>query len=68
MGANPQGDHNDCPEITIDWTLRANVRAQLRVLIKHILRKHGYPSDKQEKAMQTVLKQAEVLSAERAVA
>ncbi|MER3545183.1 MAG: type I restriction endonuclease subunit R [Chloroflexota bacterium] len=47
---------------TIDWTLRENVRAQLRVLVKRILRKHGYPPDKQEKATQTVLEQAEVLS------
>jgi type I restriction enzyme R subunit len=50
--------------VTIDWTLRENVRAQLRVLVKRILRKYGYPPDKQEKATQTVLKQAEELSAE----
>ncbi|MCS7337041.1 MAG: DUF3387 domain-containing protein, partial [Verrucomicrobiae bacterium] len=50
--------------VTIDWTLRENVRAQLRVLVKRILRKHGYPPDKQEKATQTVLEQAEVLCAE----
>ena len=37
-------------------------RAQLRVLVKRILRKHGYPPDKQEKATRTVLEQAEVLS------
>jgi type I restriction enzyme R subunit len=43
--------------VTIDWTLRENVRAQLRVLVKRILHKHGYPPDKQEKA-QTVLEQA----------
>ena len=49
--------------VTIDWTLRENVRAQLRVLVKRILRKHGYPPDKQEKATQTVLEQAELLSA-----
>jgi type I restriction enzyme, R subunit len=49
--------------VTIDWTLRENVRAQLRVLVKRILRKHGYPPDKQEKATQTVLEQAAVLSA-----
>jgi type I restriction enzyme R subunit len=55
-------------KVTIDWTLRENVRAQLRVLVKRILRKHGYPPDKQEKATQTVLEQAEVLSAEWAVA
>ncbi len=54
--------------VTIDWTLRENVRAQLRVLVKRILRKHGYPPDKQEKATQTVLEQAEVLSADWAVA
>ncbi len=54
--------------VTIDWTLRENVRAQLRVLVKRILRKHGYPPDKQEKATQTVLEQAEVLSQEWATA
>jgi type I restriction enzyme, R subunit len=48
--------------VTIDWTLRDNVRAQLRVIVKRILRKYGYPPDKQEKATQTVLEQAEVLS------
>ena len=48
--------------VTIDWTLRENVRAQLRVLVRRILRKHGYPPDKQEKATQTVLEQAEALS------
>jgi type I restriction enzyme R subunit len=50
--------------VTIDWTVRENVRAQLRVLVKRILRKHGYPPDKQEKATQTVLEQAAVLSQE----
>ena len=48
--------------VRIDWTLRANVRAKLRVLVKRVLRKHGYPPDKQEKATRTVLEQAEVLS------
>ncbi len=48
--------------VTIDWTLRQNVRAQIRVIVKRILRKYGYPPDKQEKATQTVLEQAEVLS------
>jgi len=48
--------------VKIDWTVRENVRAQLRVLVKRILRKYGYPPDKQEKATQTVLEQAEVLS------
>ena len=54
--------------VTIDWTLRENVRAQLRVLVKRILRKYGYPPDKQEKATQTVLEQAALLSAEWATA
>jgi type I restriction enzyme, R subunit len=48
--------------VTIDWTLRENVRAQMRVLVRRILRKYGYPPDKQEKATQTVLQQAELLS------
>ncbi|HEX3723218.1 MAG TPA: DUF3387 domain-containing protein, partial [Nitrolancea sp.] len=48
--------------VTIDWTLRENVRAQLRVYVKRILRKYGYPPDKQEQATQTVLEQAALLS------
>ena len=48
--------------LTIDWTLRENVRAKLRVLVKRVLRKYGYPPDKQESATRTVLEQAEVLS------
>ena len=48
--------------VKIDWTVREDVRAQLRVYVKHILRQHGYPPDKQEKATLTVLEQAEVLS------
>jgi type I restriction enzyme R subunit len=48
--------------VTIDWTVRDNVRAHLRVLVKRILRKYGYPPDMQEKATQTVLEQAELLS------
>ncbi|HUZ97680.1 MAG TPA: type I restriction endonuclease subunit R [Edaphobacter sp.] len=53
---------------TIDWTVRENVRANLRVLVKRILRKYGYPPDKQEKATDTVLEQAETLSADWAFA
>ncbi|MDE2638398.1 MAG: type I restriction endonuclease subunit R [Chloroflexota bacterium] len=48
--------------VTIDWTLRENVRANLRRLVKRILRKYGYPPDKQDSATKTVLKQAETLS------
>jgi len=50
--------------VAIDWTVRENVRARLRVIVKRILRKHGYPPDKQEKATEIVLQQAEVLSAQ----
>jgi type I restriction enzyme R subunit len=50
--------------VTIDWTIRENVRAQLRVLVKRILRKYGYPPDRQEKATRTVLEQAAALSEE----
>ena len=48
--------------VTIDWTLRENLRAQMRVLVRRILRRYGYPPDKQEKATQTVLEQAALLS------
>ena len=48
--------------VSIDWTVRENVRARLRVLVKRILRKHGYPPDKREKATKLVLEQASVLS------
>jgi type I restriction enzyme R subunit len=54
--------------VTVDWAERENVRAHLRRLVKRVLRKYGYPPDKQEKATQTVLEQAEVLSAEWAMA
>jgi type I restriction enzyme R subunit len=47
--------------VTIDWTLRENARAQIRVLVRRILRKYGYPPDKQEQATQTVLEQAKLL-------
>jgi len=47
--------------VTIDWTVKESVRAKLRTMVKRILRKHGYPPDKQEKATQTVLAQAELL-------
>ena len=50
--------------VTIDWTLREDVRAKLRVFVKRTLRRYGYPPDKQEKATRTVLEQAEALSAE----
>ncbi len=46
---------------TIDWTVKESVRAKMRAMVKRILRKYGYPPDKQEKATQTVLEQAELL-------
>ncbi len=45
----------------IDWTIRENVQANLRRLVKRILNRYGYPPDKQKKATETVLKQAETL-------
>jgi type I restriction enzyme R subunit len=47
--------------VTIDWTLRESAQAQIRVLVRRILRKYGYPPNKQEKATQTVLEQAKLL-------
>ena len=51
---------------SIDWTIRENVRAKLRVAVKRTLRKYGYPPDKQEKATQTVIEQAELILADAA--
>ena len=49
--------------VAVDWQHRESVRARMRVLVKRILRKHGYPPDLQDAAVRTVLQQAEVLSA-----
>jgi len=46
----------------IDWTRREDVRARLRIAVKRLLRKHKYPPDKQEKAADTVIEQAEALT------
>ncbi|MDE0341829.1 MAG: type I restriction endonuclease subunit R [Deltaproteobacteria bacterium] len=48
---------------SVDWQHRVSARARMRVLVKRILRKHGYPPNLQDAAVQTVLQQAEVLSA-----
>nr|WP_322494644.1 type I restriction enzyme endonuclease domain-containing protein [Chloroflexus sp.] len=40
--------------VTIDWTLRATARAHLRRMVKRVLRRYGYPPDKQERATQAV--------------
>ncbi len=47
---------------TIDWTIRESARAKLMVLVRRTLNKYGYPPDKQQKAIETVLKQAELLA------
>jgi type I restriction enzyme R subunit len=51
---------------SIDWTIRENVRAKLRVAVRRILRKYGYPPDMQEKATRMVIKQAELICADAA--
>ncbi len=53
--------------VTVDWSHRESARARMRVLVKRILRRHGYPPDLQDAAVQTVLRQAEALSAQWAV-
>ncbi|MBL8854413.1 MAG: HsdR family type I site-specific deoxyribonuclease, partial [Planctomycetaceae bacterium] len=50
--------------VTIDWTLRESARAKIKVMVKRILNRHGYPPDLQEEAVRTVLMQAELLCAE----
>jgi type I restriction enzyme R subunit len=53
--------------VTIDWIERETVRARLRVLVKRLLKKYGYPPDKQESATNTVISQAETLCRDWAV-
>ncbi len=50
--------------VTIDWTVRESARAKIKVMVKRILRKHGYPPDLEEEATKTVLAQAELLCAD----
>jgi type I restriction enzyme R subunit len=50
--------------VTIDWTLRESARARIKVMVKRILNRYGYPPDLQEDAVKTVLAQAELLCAE----
>ncbi|WP_210330730.1 MULTISPECIES: type I restriction enzyme endonuclease domain-containing protein [unclassified Methylocystis] len=47
--------------VTVDWAKRESARANMRVLVKRILKKYGYPPDLAEEAVQTVLAQAEAL-------
>jgi type I restriction enzyme R subunit len=53
---------------TVDWTLREDTRANMRRMVKRILRRHGYPPDEQQAATQTVLEQAEFLDSSGAAA
>lgn len=50
--------------VSVDWAHRESARARMRVLVRRILRKYGYPPDLQDSAVQTVLQQAEALSSE----
>lgn len=47
---------------TIDWAMKESARAKLMVIVKRTLNKYGYPPDKQQKAIDTVLKQAQVFA------
>ncbi|MGC4250393.1 MAG: DUF3387 domain-containing protein [Sphingobium sp.] len=47
--------------VTVDWHQRESSRARMRVLVKRILKKYGYPPDLADEAVQTVLTQAEIL-------
>ena len=50
--------------VTIDWAVRVSARAKIRVIVRRILRKHGYPPDMQDAATKLVLEQAEVICAD----
>jgi type I restriction enzyme, R subunit len=53
--------------VTIDWTLRESARAKIKVMVKRILNRYGYPPDLQDEAVKTGLAQAELLCADWAV-
>ena len=53
--------------VTVDWTKSENDRAQIRIMVKRILRKYGYPPDLQPRATELVLEQATVLCQEGTV-
>ena len=52
---------------TIDWNLKDSIRARLRIIVKRVLRRYGYPPDKQEQATTTIIHQAEMLAATWAI-
>jgi type I restriction enzyme R subunit len=47
--------------VTIDWDKKESVQAKMRVMIKRILKKYGYPPEKQEQAIKTILEQAKLI-------
>jgi type I restriction enzyme R subunit len=47
---------------TIDWSISESARAKMMVIVRRTLNTYGYPADKQEKAIETVLKQAELMA------
>ncbi len=49
---------------TIDWTIKESVKAKLKVSVKRLLRRYGYPPDMQMLATETVLRQAEMIAEE----
>ncbi|MBU2808000.1 DUF3387 domain-containing protein [Acidithiobacillus ferrooxidans F221] len=49
--------------VSIDWTVRESARARVKVMVRRILKKHGFPPDLQDEATKTVLAQTELLSA-----
>ncbi|KRT14945.1 DEAD/DEAH box helicase [Pedobacter ginsenosidimutans] len=50
--------------VTIDWEKKESVQAKMRVMIKRILKKYGYPPEKQEQAVKTILEQAKIIANE----
>jgi len=49
---------------SIDWTIKETVRTKMKVAVKRLLRKYGYPPDMRQLATETVLKQAELIADE----
>jgi len=48
-------------KISIDWKLKESVQAEMRVQVKRVLKRHGYPPDKQKKAVELVMEQTKVI-------
>jgi type I restriction enzyme R subunit len=50
--------------VTIDWDKKESIQAKMRVMIKRILKKYGYPPEKQDQAVKTILDQAKMIAEE----